>query len=169
MNEPIDRMRDFMARAVESGFDVKAEPSEKVKNRYTLTASHKGSGNDYGLLGLAHHFVNRSWAADISYTYIVKNVVSLTFLGGETDSPEQADAACRWRAVGSEHDNAHALSQSKDTSKWPYLVNSYAPGKHDVYHIALYSALTRSFITIDEGRIIEGVTRYALVNDRHDQ
>lgn len=169
MIEPAEqRLKDFLRRAAEAGFAVKAEPNEKVKGRYTLTASHEGCGRDYGLLGLAYHFVNRSWACDVTYTYITKHVVGLTFLECETDSLEHADATYRWHLTGSDHDNVHELAQREGADKWVYLVNRYKKGVYDYYHTARYDAEGKVFVTNDGNLRFSDVHRYALINDGHE-
>lgn len=79
-------VNDFKERAEDMGLFLDLEQQKENKDRYNIKIS-EGKCNamtSYALIGLAHHFINRKWAKDISYMYIMKSHISLTFTN-ETD------------------------------------------------------------------------------------
>lgn len=84
-------LEDFRQRATEMGLSLKFTLLEN-ENRYRIEISKDSHTTtlrrkitedwhmmEYALIGLASHFVYRKWAEDISYMYIMKNVIYLTF------------------------------------------------------------------------------------------
>ncbi len=74
------RIIDFKNRAAQMDL-VLAFQQQGDTDRYNINVvhEHRTKMSDFALLGLAHHFINRKWAKDISYVYIMKSHISLTF------------------------------------------------------------------------------------------
>ena len=71
-------LEDFKDRAIEVGMVLEFEQQKSDPNRYDIT-DKTNPLSMYQLLGLAHYFCNRKWAKDITYMYIMKTYISLTF------------------------------------------------------------------------------------------
>ena len=74
---------NFKERAIEMGIDISMEAQKEDPNRYNIELTNcepkNHSKDSYALIGLASHFCYRKWAKDISYIYIMKDHISLTF------------------------------------------------------------------------------------------
>lgn len=92
MNERIaERIADFKERAksmgLEHGKDYSLElvgPDEGESRIQVLTPDARLM-TFYALMGLASHFVDRSWATGRTWTYIIKDRFGLTFTDLDTD------------------------------------------------------------------------------------
>lgn len=73
---------DFQERAKEMNISIKMRPSEGL-NRYLIQLEKcelkNHSKDSYALIGLCSHFCYRKWAKDITYMYIMKDMIHLTF------------------------------------------------------------------------------------------
>lgn len=80
-----DSKQDFQDRAIEMGLVLNFTPHKTTYNRYHISASpfryeHISSNMaGYALLGLIYHFENRNWIKDVSYMFIDKRNVTVTF------------------------------------------------------------------------------------------
>jgi len=88
-----DRKDDFIDRANDLGLIIGHEYDMKdnADGSVTIDTNKFKSPtmvikNFYTLMGLYSHFASRSWAEDLSWTFIVKSSFTFRFTNRETDS-----------------------------------------------------------------------------------